>query len=248
MPGQDTRTPDMTTGPGDSRTHQVPAARKPRRRWLRWAAAGLAAAVVLAFAGTYAFVHFLPDPVPAPLALPKLHVGVAGTGPVRADGIWTASKGSLAGYRVREEFIGPGNSIVGRTSAVTGKAVIARNEVTTASFRIDLTTVTASGKAQSQLAKILDTVGFPEATVTLTKPILTGAGLVPNRTFRVQATGMLAMHGATHPVTFPATVRYSGSRLEAAGSIPVLFSNWNIRTPEFLENHGLLEFLLILRR
>ncbi len=128
MPGQDARAPHMATGPGGSRTHQVPAARKPRHRWLRWPAAGVTAAVVLAFAGTYVFVHFLPDSVPAPLALPKLHVGAAGTSPVRADGIWTAGQGSLAGYRVREEFIGPGNSIVGRTSAVTGKVVAARNE------------------------------------------------------------------------------------------------------------------------
>ena len=238
----------MTTGLGGSRTHQIPAARKPRHRWLRWAAVGVAAAIVLAFAGTYAFVHFLPSPVPAPLALPKLHVGAAGTGPVRADGIWIAGRGSLVGYRVREEFIRPGNSIVGRTSAVTGKIVVARNEVISASFRVDLAMVTASGKAQPQFAKILDTARFPAAIVTLTKAILVGPGFIPNKTFRVQATGTLAMHGATRPVTFPATVRYSGSRLEAAGSIPVLFSNWNIPTPQFLENHGLLEFLLVLRR
>ena len=186
--------------------------------------------------------------MPAPLALAKLHVGAAGTGPVRADGIWTAGRGSLAGYRVREEFIGPGNSIVGRTSAVTGNVVVARNEVISASFRVDLTMVTAGRKAQPQFARILDTASFPAATVTLTKPILVGSRLIPNRTFRVQATGMLAMDGATRPVTFPATVRYSGSRLEAAGSIPVLFSNWNIRTPQFLANHGLLEFLLVLSR
>jgi hypothetical protein len=56
------------------------------------------------------------------------------------------------------------------------------------------------------------------------------------------------MHGTTHRVTFQATARYGGSLLEAAGSIPVLFPDWNIHTPEFLQNHGLLEFLLVLRR
>jgi polyisoprenoid-binding protein YceI len=69
-----------------------------------------------------------------------------------------------------------------------------------------------------------------------------------NKTFRVQAAGLLDMHGITRPVTFEVTARYSGSLLEAAGSIPVLFPGWNIRTPQFLQNHGLLEFLLVLRQ
>jgi polyisoprenoid-binding protein YceI len=230
-----------------SRTRHVQVEPARKHRWLRWVAAGLATVVVLAFAGTFAFIH-LGGPVPAPLALPKLNAAAAGKGSTPVDGTWTAGKGSLAGYRVREEFFGPGNSLVGRTSAVTGKVVIAHNDVTSASFRVDLTTVTASGKAQPQLAKIIDTASFPDATLTLTKPIVTGSGLVMNKTFRVKATGMLAMHGTTRPVTFQATARYSGSLLEAAGSIPVLFSDWNIHAPEFLQNHGLLEFLLVLRR
>jgi polyisoprenoid-binding protein YceI len=68
-----------------------------------------------------------------------------------------------------------------------------------------------------------------------------------NKTFTVKATGLLAMHGITRPVTFEVTARYSGSLLDASGSIPVLFSDWNIHAPQFLQNHGLLEFLLILR-
>jgi polyisoprenoid-binding protein YceI len=210
-------------------------------------AAGLVTVVVLAFAGTFVFIHFLAGPVPAPLALPKLNAAAAGKGSSPAAGTWTAGKGSLAGYRVREEFLGPGNSIVGRTSAVTGTAVIAHNDIASASFRVDLTTVAASGKAQPQLAKILGTASFPDATITLTRPIVTGSGLVTNKTFRVKAAGLLTMHGITRPVTFQASGRYGGSLLEAAGSIPVVFSDWNIHAPELLQNHGLLEFLLVLR-
>jgi polyisoprenoid-binding protein YceI len=69
-----------------------------------------------------------------------------------------------------------------------------------------------------------------------------------NKTFTVSVTGTLAMHGMTRLVTFGASARYSGSLLEVAGSIPVTFSAWNIRTPALLQNHGLLEFLLVLRR
>jgi polyisoprenoid-binding protein YceI len=230
-----------------SRTRQQPTMPARKRHWLRWVAAGLATVLVLAFAGTYAFIHFLAGAVPAPLTLPKLTSAQAGTGSAPIDGTWAAGKGSLAGYRVQEEFLGPGNSLVARTTGVTGKVVIAHRDLSAASIRIDLTTVTANGKPQPQLAKILDTARFPVATFTLTRPVVLGPGPAMNQTFRVQAAGVLTMDGITRPVTFEATARYSGSLLEAAGSIPVLFSDWNIHTPQFLQNHGLLEFLLVLR-
>jgi polyisoprenoid-binding protein YceI len=229
------------------RTHQERSAPVRRHHWLRWVGAGLAAVLVLAFAGTFAFVHWQAGSVPAPLALPKLASAAAGEGNAPVIGTWTAGNGSLAGYRVREDFLGPGHTMVGRTSAVTGHLVIAHNEVTAASLRVDLATVTAQGTAQPQFAKILNTAGFPAATFTLTKPMVVGSRLVMNKTLRVQASGLLAMHGITRPVTFEATARYSGSQLEAAGSIPVLFADWNIHTPQLLQDHGLLEFLLILR-
>jgi polyisoprenoid-binding protein YceI len=230
-----------------SRTRLERALPARRYRWLRWVVAGLAMVVVLAVAGTFVFIHFLAGPVSAPLALPKLTAAAAGTGSAPVNGTWTAGKGSLAGYRVREDFLGPGNTMAGRTSAVTGRVIVAHNEVASASFRVGLTTVAVNGKAQPQLAKILDTARFPDATFTLTRPVTAGSGLVMNKTFRVQAAGLLSMHGITRPVTFEVTARYSGSLLEAAGSIPVLFSDWNIHTPQFLQNHGLLEFLLVLR-
>lgn len=230
-----------------SRTHQDRTAPAGKHHWLRWLVAGLATVLVLAFAGTFVFIHFLAGPVPAPLALPKLTAAALGNAGAPVNGTWTAGKGSLAGYRVREEFIGPGSTMVGRTSAVTGRLVIAHNEVTAASLRVDLATVTAQGTAQPEFAKILNTAGFPAATFTLTKPMMVGSRLVLNKTLRVQASGLLAMHGITRPVTFEATARYSGSLLEAAGSIPVLFSDWDIHTPQLLQDHGLLEFLLILR-
>ena len=100
---------------------EPPLEPRRRHRWLRWVVAGLVTVVVLAFAGTFVFIHFLAGPVPAPLALPKLNAAAAAKGSSPAGGTWTAGKGSLAGYRVREEFLGPGNTMAGRTSAVTGK-------------------------------------------------------------------------------------------------------------------------------
>jgi hypothetical protein len=133
---------NMVRQSSETRHARVEPTRK--HRWLRWIVAGLA------------------GPVPAWLALSKLNAAAAGKGSPPAAGTWTVGKGSLAGYRVREEFLGPGNSIVGRTSAVTGTAGIAHNDIASASFRVDLTTVVANGKTQPQLARILQNHGLLE--------------------------------------------------------------------------------------
>jgi polyisoprenoid-binding protein YceI len=132
---------------------------------------------------------------------------------------------------------------------VTGTVVIANTQVSSASFRVDLTTVKANGKTQSQFARILDTQSYPAATFTLTTPIVASAVPTINKTFTANATGVLAIHGVTRSVTFQLTARYSGSVLEEAGSIPVVFSNWNIKGPGWpLQSHGVVEFLLVMHR
>jgi hypothetical protein len=53
----------------------------------------------------------------------------------------------------------------------------------------------------------------------------------------------------TRSVTFELTARYSGSELQEAGSIPFVFSNWNIKGPGWqLQSHGVVEFLLVVHR
>jgi polyisoprenoid-binding protein YceI len=154
----------------------------------------------------------------------------------------------LAGYRVREDFLGPGNSLVGRTSAVTGEVVVAHGEVTSASFSVELSTVKASGKLQPQFGAALGTARFPVATFTLSAPVVPGPAPVINKSFKVTATGLLAMHGATHRVSFEVTARYDGGVLEEAGSVPVVLSNWGIKAPALIEDLGAVEFFLVMHR
>jgi hypothetical protein len=50
-------------------------------------------------------------------------------------------------------------------------------------------------------------------------------------------------------VTFPLSAERTPSEIEVSGSIPILFSNWDIPNPSFTgfvttQNHGVLEFLL----
>jgi polyisoprenoid-binding protein YceI len=152
----------------------------------------------------------------------------------------------MAGYRVPEDFLWQHGILVARTSAVTGTFVIAENEVSSADLRVDLRKVTANGKELPTLAEILGTAKYPEAIFTLTQPIVIGPEPAPNKAFTARATGLLAIHGTTRSLTFAVTARHSGSELQATGSIPVVFSDWNIKPPFAIQKQGDLEFLLVL--
>ena len=199
-------------------------------------------------AGLFVYVRYLGGPVPAPLALPEPHGPAAGVAGASIDGTWTVGTGSLAGYRVREDFLGQGQSLVGRTTAVVGKVVIAHGEVSSASFSVELTTVKANGKLQPQFAAALGTARFPDATFTLSTPVVPGPAPVINKAFKVNATGRLAMHGTTQRVSFEVTARYDGAVLEEAGSVPVVLSNWGIKAPALIEDNGAVEFFLVMHR
>jgi len=231
---------------------EMPARNMPgkpprKRHWWRWVLAGAAGLVVLVIVAAGAFIKL--QPTLAPLALPTVGAS-APAGPL--DGTWHVEAGSAAGFRVRESFLGISNDTVGRTTAVTGAVVISGQQVTRASFRVDLTTINVNGKAQPQVAKSLDTQLYPEATITVVKPVTVGPAFASGATISAMVTARLTMHGVSHLVTFPVSGRRDGTALQVAGSIPVAFSAWGITGPGgygffgSLANHGVAEFLLIL--
>jgi polyisoprenoid-binding protein YceI len=101
--------------------------------------------------------------------------------------------------------------------------------------------------------RIMEVATYPTATFTLTSPIdlapLPASGVIRDYT----AHGRLTLHGTTRAVTFTLTAELKGGHIEVAGDIPVLFSDYGIQNPSFAglvttQDHGLLEFLLILNR
>jgi polyisoprenoid-binding protein YceI len=203
--------------------------------------------LVLAGAGLYASIPLLVGPAPAPLGLPA-PAASGGTSASSIEGTWTAGTGSMAGYRVRASILGQGGDVVGRTSTVSGTVTIAANAVVSASMSVDLTTIELGGKPQPQLARIMDTGADPNATFTLTAPVALGPTPVIGTTLTVGATGHLVMNGVSHSVTASLAARDDGTSLAVVGSIPILFSDWGIVAPWGLEDHGAIEFLVILAR
>ena len=243
------------------------------RRWVRWLLVSVAALIVAAVAGPFLFIHFFDGSTPAALSLtPSTSApasgssasgstasggtqtaGTAASGSV--TGTWAVGSGSTVGYRVNEVLLGQSATAVGRTSTITGHLAIAGTAVTAATFSVPMDTI-HSDKSQRDGqfdGRIMDVAQYPTGTFTLTSPIdlgaLPAAGVIKDYT----AHGRLTLHGTTRAVTFTLTAELKGGHIEVAGDIPVLFSDYNIQNPSFAgfvttQDHGLLEFLLILNR
>jgi polyisoprenoid-binding protein YceI len=220
-----------------------------KRHWIRWILTGIAVLVVLLLAFVVLYVKFAP--VPAPLGLPSTPAS-APTGPV--EGTWTVGAVSEAGFRIQQTVLFASSDVVERTTAVHGTLTVSGNEITAATFRVDLTAITHDGKTTPQLTTSLDTARHPEATVTLTRPVTLDPAFISGGTVTATVTGELTLRGVAHPVTFTVTARRDGTALQATGTIPVAFADWDIPSPTgygslgSLADHGVAEFFLVLRR
>lgn len=228
-------------------------------RWMKWLLFSVVGAVVIVVGGVFA-IHQIEGKSKPPLTLsvvatttpPPTVAGVSTAAPalVGVDGTWKVGSGSQAGYRIQETLFGVSNTAVGRTTAVTGTITIAGTTVSAGSFTVDLTKVTSdrSERDGQFQTRIMNTAAFPTAKFSLTKPI--DLNTLPAEGVQVteSATGDLTMHGVTKSVTFQVTAQRAGSNIQANGSIPITFADWNISNPSggpaTTGSTGTLEFLL----
>lgn len=241
---------------------QPPAAAPPtrprrRRRWLRWTIAGLGALVILLVALIAVAVKL--QPTPAPLTLPAAATPPAGPvdGPV--DGTYQAAPGSVAGFRVRQTVIGLTSEVVGRTTDVTGTVTVAAGRATTARLRVGLRALTSGGangdaKPAPQFGISLDTGRYPDATISLARPVPLGPAFTSGSTVTVDAAGTLTLRGVERAVTVGLSLRRTGTGIDVTGTVPVTFADYGIARPTgygalgSLADRGTAEFLLVLRR
>ena len=233
----------------------VSTVESPRRfrHWKRWLLAGVLTVVVLAVAGPYLYIHFIEGPAPSRFSLSKPTTPKS-TARVPLTGTWKIADGSQAGYRIGEVLFGQNNTAVGRTTVVTGQAVITASTVDSAAITVDLTKVSSdSGQRDNQFqGRIMDTSQFPTTTFTLTNPVQLGTLPAPGTTLTTTAAGTLNLRGTTRPVQAALSARQTGSIIQVSGSIPITFADWKIPNPTFgpaqTDDHGIVEFLLTFRR
>jgi polyisoprenoid-binding protein YceI len=221
-----------------------------KKRILMWIIIGLVTALIIVGAGLLLVVHSIIGPAPAPLQLLPLSPAPQHVSEASLEGTWIASHGSVAGFRIPESFLIQRGTIVGRTSAVTGSLLIAHQEISSASFQVDLSkiTVPVGGKPNASFFQLLETSQYPHATLTLARPIVFSAIPTNGQTISSQATARLSMRGVTHPVTLTLKACSNGSVLEAVGSASVLVSEWGIQSPFAVQHDALIEFLVVLHR
>jgi polyisoprenoid-binding protein YceI len=203
----------------------------------------LALLVVVALAGGYALVALPGGDTPPP-------PGLSGAGgAAAAGGVLRPGAGSFAGYRVREKYLGVGvRTAVGRTRGVTGTVTVAGGRVTTADLTADMRGL-RSDRAQRDTAlegRAIETARFPRAHFTLTGPVRIAATTQ-------HAAGRLTLHGRGAPIAVSVRGRADGARVELVGSAPIAFRRFAIRPPSVaglvtVDDHGLLEFRLVLHR
>lgn len=222
----------------------------------------VASVVVVALAG-FAFIYFVLFPTSSTpafaLKAPKKVVAVRSDAQI--VGRWTISRGSQAGYRVREKlaFLPALDDAVGRTSQITGGASFAASAgkltVTAASFVINVYSLKSN---EAMRDEHIHTIGiqsatYPKASFVLTDPLTLPQSSLGGRVVDIEVTGDVNIHGTTRRLMIPVELRLSPTRIEAVGSLTFPWGLFRMTAPSVggfvsVENRATMEFDLSLAR
>lgn len=211
------------------------------------------AAVALVVGGTWLYINVVQGDAPERLELSQDST-TTGTPSGSVDGTYELTSESQVGYRVQEVLFGQSTTAVGRTSKVTGSLTIAGSSVTATTFTVDMASVESdqSRRDGQYRGRIMDTDTYPTSTFVLTSPIALGSVPADGQTIKAKAVGDLTLRGVTKRVELEVTARRTGGKVEAQGSIHLVFDEWGIPSPSFgpaeVEDEGELEFLLVFAR
>ena len=211
--------------------------------------------------GPWVYINLIKDDAPDALTLEASSTTVAVATDITeapstrdVEGEWVATSESVVGYRVKEILFGQSTEGVGRTNAVTGSLVIADSTVTSATFSIDMSTLTSdSDRRDRQVSgRILDVASFPTATFELTEPIVLTPAALDGAELSVTAAGTLTLRGVTKQVSIPLVAKLVDGKVSVNGSLEIVFAEWSIPDPSIsaivVEDRGLLEFLIVFSR
>ena len=218
----------------------------PRRFWIPIAAVG--ALVVLGAGGAYAYFFSSLRTTPPSLALAAPSPTAASTSPAATSaagtGTWTVASGSLAGYRVKEQFVGQSSSheAVARTTAVSGQATITFSgttyELSAATITVQLSNLASVDSVAGYnvtnrdriVQQSLNVSSFPTA-VFVAKSVTLPDGASAGQTGTVSVPGTLTIHGVTKDVTANLQLHVSGSATQIAGTIATNMTDFGVNPP-----------------
>lgn len=218
----------------------------PRKFWIPIAA--VAALLVLGGGGAYVYFFSGLRTTPPALALastsPTASSSASPTSATAGTGTWTVASDSLAGYRVKEQFVGQSSSheAVARTSAVSGQATITQSGTT---YQLSAATITVQLASLASVDSVagynvtnrdrivqqsLSVSSFPTA-VFEAQSVTLPAGAAAGQTVTVAVPGKLTIHGVTKDVTANLQLRVSGSSAQIAGTIATKMTDFGVNPP-----------------
>jgi polyisoprenoid-binding protein YceI len=208
------------------------------------AAALLAMALVAGGAYLYFFSGLRTSPPQLGLTATPAASGSPATRTAGLAGRWTVVSGSVAGYRVKELFVGQTSKheAVARTSTVSGGLTVSGDssgyQVTDLSFTARLADLHSvdqvAGRDVTQrdsfVARQMDTQQFPNAAFAATSASVPGP--LTSQQVDVTVVGKLTIHGVTKDITVKAKAQEVGSKIEIAGSISIDMTDYQVTPPQ----------------
>jgi len=214
----------------------------------KWIPIGIIGAVALVVGGTFFFQKVIEGSAPEPLTLDS--PAPTSGGPFVSTGTWRVGSGSIVGYRVEETLFGQHNTAAGRSTAVTGSVNVDGNTIESGNFSVDMTTFQSNRSQRDNQFnnRIMETATFPTSTFQFDDPIAIGTIPASGVSKTLPAKGKLTLHGVTKDVTFNVIAVRNGNAVQAQGTIPIAFSDYNIADPSGgparVGTDGTLEFKL----
>jgi polyisoprenoid-binding protein YceI len=231
-----------------------------------------AVVAVIAVAGGAGYVYYFSGLRSAPAQLGLSATPTAATTTPTATptaatsltGTWTVTSGSLAGYRIKELFVGQASKheAVARTSAISGGLTASGGssgyQVSSLTLTADLSSLhsvdSVGGRDVTQrdgvVSRQLDVQQFPTATFTATSASVPSA--ISSSPVDVTVTGKLTIHGVTKDVTVQAKAQLTGGKAEIAGSTSIVMTEYGVSPPfapfVTVDSTLLLEFDIFLAR
>jgi len=232
----------------------------------RFVVAVAACIAVVVLAGGGAYVYFFSglrsSPSPLTLSTPSASASAAPVGGLAGN--WTVTTGSIAGYRVKELFMGETSKheAVAQTSTVSGSLTVSGDssgyQVTGITFTAALTGLhsvdSVAGRnvvqRDSYVSRQMNLQQFPDATFTASSgsvPATDGSGPVD-----VTAAGRLTIHGVTKDVTAAAKAQLNGGKIEIVGSMSIDMTDYGVSPPSVpfttVDSQVTIEFQLFLTK
>lgn len=182
------------------------------------------------------------SPSPSPSAAsPAATPSTSSTG---FAGVWQVASGSLAGYRVKEQFVGQASTheAVARTTAVSGQLTIAQSgtsyQLVNGAIKVELSSLASIDSVAGYnvtnrdriVQRSLQVSQFPNATLQL-QSVSIPQDAAGGQTVSFQVPGSLTIHGLTRAVTVNVQLRVSGGVPQVVASIQTDMTDFGVNPP-----------------